>query len=104
MRTVDRRLPLLENDLVFVWTEHAAGSEYCLPAVRHTSGGRKDVVPAIPLVELRPFDRRMMFVAIEDEGSVVDDATAIGAHSVDREHAVESRSALCPGVNEIQRA
>src|SRR6185503_16944162 len=53
VRSVDRRLPLLEHNSIFVGTEDLARPQRDLPAPRDAARGSEDEIPAVVLVELR---------------------------------------------------
>src|SRR5205823_7151180 len=71
MRSIDRRTALIEHDLVFVRSIHRLRPQHDLVSAFHPSGRREDVVPAVPFVELRPLERRMVLAAIEYDTAVV---------------------------------
>src|SRR3712207_6429308 len=56
---VDGRAALLEHDLVLIGTVKAARAEHRLPPGRDATRRREDVIPAVFLEELRPFEGGM---------------------------------------------
>src|ERR1051326_2557312 len=104
MWTIDCRVALLEHDLLFVRSVHILRPNRELIAVLHAAGGREDPVPPVALVELRTFDCRMMFAAVEHDAPFVDYATSIAAHPIHAEHGVETGAALRPRVHEVERS
>ena len=71
MGAVDGTLALLQHNLVLVGTVRRLRAHGQLEALGHTAGGTHDPVPAVALVELRPFARAVgRAVAVKDDNGL----------------------------------
>ena len=102
MRPVDAAVPLPQDDSVLVLAVNPPTAQHRLPARRHAARGSKDVVPAIPLVDLRAFNRRVICRAVEQEFVLADGVRAVRAHREDTDSALEPDAAVRVGVDDVR--
>ena len=78
MRPVRLAAALFEYDLGLIRAGNAPAAQAHLPPRRNAARGRKDVVPAIALVHLRAFNRRVLLRAVVEQVVVAERRFAVG--------------------------
>src|SRR5688572_16711775 len=101
MRAIDLGLPAIHDDPVFVWAIDVFRSQHGLPTGSYSACGCEDVVITVAFVQLRAFDRGMVYAAVKHHLSVVEKLRPVGTHAVDREYAFYAGAAVGPGMDQV---
>ena len=101
MRAVRLAAALFEYDLGLIWAGNAPAAQAHLPPRRDAARGRKDVVPAVALVHLRPFNRRMLLRAVVEQVIIAERRSAVGRNRENPQPTLEPDSALGVPVDDV---
>ena len=93
VRSVDRRISLMQDDFLFPGTVNIFRTQYGLPAGLHAPCRSEDIVIAVSLVQLRSLDGGLGRMAIIDELTVIQHSGAVRFDGRHIQHALETDTA-----------
>ena len=94
VRAVGDTGALLEHHAILIGAHDAAAAHDHLPTGGHAPRRGKDVVPAVPLVDLGTLQGGVSLRAVEEQVIVTDGLRAVRAHGEDAQPALEADAAL----------
>ena len=104
MGAVDAGRALRHHHFPLVWAVDVLAAHGQLPAVLHSAGRAHNPIPAVTLVQFRPFRRVVNLSSVKYYARRADSPCAVSRQFAHCQHAVQSGAAACVGVDNVATA